>query len=87
MSKQGKAVVENVGQDVNSGQTVVFCVGISSEIADSRFAIRIPESETQYTFYSTDVAKRLKGKTVVFQYDGVNDLRIPLNIVFESVVE
>lgn len=81
----GLGKIINVGQDVLSGNTIVYCIGQSAEIADSRFSLRIPDGE--YAYYSTDVAKRLKGKTVVFKYDGVNDLRIPLNIVFESVVE
>lgn len=85
MSKTGQGRIQNVGQDLATGQSVVYCVGTSAEIADSRFSLRIPEGE--YAFYSVDIAKRLKGKTVIFSYLSLSDTRTPRSITFKAVLE
>lgn len=41
MNKNGVGKIQQVGQDISSGNTVVYCVGTSAEIADSRFSLRI----------------------------------------------
>lgn len=84
MSKAGSGKVENTGYD-NSGMTVIYVHGTSQEIADTHFSIRIPSGE--YAFYSVDIAKRLKGKTVLFNYLSLSDQRIPRSITFKAVVE
>ena len=85
MSKNGVGKIQQVGQDIASGNTVVYCVGTSAEIADSRFSLRISEGE--YAFYSVDVAKRLKGKSVLFSYLSVNEVRAPRSITFKAVLQ
>ena len=85
MSKNGSAKIENIGQDISSGQTVIYCRGMSSEIADAKFSMRIPDGP--YAFYSVDIAKKLRGKTVLFSYLSMNDLRIPRSITFKAVLE
>lgn len=84
MSKAGSGRVENTGHD-SSGMTVIYVHGTSQEIADTRFSIRIPSGE--YAFYSVDVAKQLKGKTVLFNYLSLSDTRTPRRITFKAVVE
>ena len=84
MSKAGSGRVENTGYD-NSGMTVIYVHGTSQEIADTRFSIRISSGE--YAFYSVDVAKQLKGKTVLFNYLSLSDTRTPHRITFKAVVE
>ena len=85
MSKSGSGRVANVGQDISTGQTVVYCVGTSAEIADAKFSLRIPEGE--YAFYSVEIAKKLRGKTVLFNYLSISDTRTPRSITFKAVVE
>lgn len=85
MSKSGVGKIQNIGQDISSGQTVVYCVGTSAEIADAKFSLRIPEGE--YAFYSVDIAKKLRGKTVLFSYLSLSDIRIPRSITFKAVLE
>ena len=85
MSKNGVAKIQNVGQDMATGNTVIYCVGQSSEIADSKFSLRIPDGE--YAYYSVDVAKRLKGKSVLFSYLSVNEVRAPRSITFKAVLQ
>ena len=85
MSKNGSGRVANVGQDIATGQTVVYCVGTSAEIADAKFSLRIPEGE--YAFYSVDIAKKLRGKTVLFSYLSLSDIRVPRSITFKAVLE
>ena len=85
MSKNGSAKVENVGQDISSGQTVIYCRGQSAEIADAKFSLRIPEGE--YAFYSVEIAKKLRGKTVLFNYLSLSDIRVPRSITFKAVIE
>ena len=85
MSKSGVGKIQNIGQDISSGQTVVYCVGTSAEIADAKFSLRIPEGE--YALYSVDIAKKLRGKTVLFSYLSMNDMRIPRSITFKAVLE
>lgn len=81
----GQGRIMNVGQDTITGQTVVYCVGTSAEIADSKFSLHIPEGE--YAYYSVDVAKRLKGKSVLFAYLSVNEVRAPRSITFKAVLQ
>ena len=85
MSKNGSAKIENVGQDISSGQTVIYCRGQSAEIADAKFSLRIPEGE--YAFYSVEIAKKLRGKTVLFNYLSLSDIRVPRSITFKAVIE
>ena len=85
MSKNGVGKIQQVGQDISSGNTVVYCVGASAEIADSKFSLRIPEGE--YAFYSVDIAKKLRGKTVLFSYLSLSDIRVPRSITFKAVLE
>ena len=85
MSKTGQGRIQNIGQDISSGQTVVYCVGTSAEIADAKFSLRIPEGE--YAFYSLEIAKKLRGKTVLFSYLSTSDMRIPRSITFKAVLE
>ena len=85
MSKSGSGRVANVGQDISTGQTVVYCVGTSAEIADAKFSLRIPEGE--YAFYSVEIAKKLRGKTVLFNYLSISDTRTPRSITFKAVLE
>lgn len=85
MSKNGVGKIQQVGQDISSGNTVVYCLGTSAEIADSKFSLRIPEGE--YASYSVEIAKKLRGKTVLFSYLSMNDMRIPRSITFKAVVE
>lgn len=85
MSKNGVGKIQQVGQDISSGNTVVYCVGTSAEIADSKFSLRIPEGE--YAFYSVDIAKKLRGKTVLFSYLSLSDIRVPRSITFKAVLE
>ena len=81
----GQGRIMNVGQDTITGQTVVYCVGTSAEIANSKFSLRIPDGE--YAYYSVDVAKRLKGKSVLFSYLSVNEVRAPRSITFKAVLQ
>ena len=81
----GQARVQNIGQDASTGNTVIYCVGTSAEIADAKFSMRITSGE--YAFYSTDVAKRLKGKSVLFDYLSTSDMRVPRSITFKAVLE
>lgn len=81
----GQARIMNVGQDTITGQTVIYCVGTSAEIADSRFSFRIPDGE--YAFYSVEIAKKLRGKTVLFSYLSLSDIRVPRSITFKAVLE
>ena len=85
MSKNGVGKIQQVGQDISSGNTVVYCVGTSAEIADSKFSLRIPEGE--YAFYSVDIAKKLRGKTILFSYLSLSDIRVPRSITFKAVLE
>ena len=85
MSKSGVGKIQNIGQDLATGSTVVYCVGTSAEIADSKFSLRIPDGP--YAFYSVDIAKKLRGKTVLFNYLSISDTRTPRSITFKSVVE
>ena len=85
MSKSGVGKIQNIGQDLATGSTVVYCVGTSAEIADSKFSLRIPDGP--YAFYSVDIAKNLRGKTVLFSYLSMNDMRIPRSITFKAVLE
>ena len=85
MSKNGVGKIQQVGQDISSGNTVVYCVGTSAEIADSRFSLRIPEGE--YAFYSIEIAKKLRGKTVLFNYLSISDTRTPRSITFKAVLQ
>lgn len=85
MSKSGVGKIQNIGQDLATGSTVVYCVGTSAEIADSKFSLRIPDGP--YAFYSVDIAKKLRGKTVLFSYLSMNDMRIPRSITFKAVLE
>ena len=85
MSKNGVGKIQQVGQDIASGNTVVYCVGTSAEIADSRFSLRISEGE--YAFYSVEIAKKLRGKTVLFSYLSLSDIRVPRSITFKAVLE
>lgn len=85
MSKAGQGRIQNIGQDISSGQTVVYCVGTSAEIADAKFSLRIPEGE--YAFYSVEIAKKLRGKTVLFSYLSLSDIRVPRSITFKAVLE
>lgn len=85
MSKNGVGKIQNIGQDVSTGGTVVYCVGTSAEIADAKFSLRIPEGE--YAFYSVEIAKKLRGKTVLFSYLSLSDIRVPRSITFKAVVE
>ena len=85
MSKSGVGKIQNIGQDIATGQTVVYCVGTSAEIADAKFSLRIPDGP--YAFYSVDIAKKLRGKTVIFSYLSMNDMRIPRSITFKAVLE
>lgn len=41
MSKNGVGKIQQVGQDIASGNTVVYCVGTSAEIAGSKFSLRV----------------------------------------------
>lgn len=81
----GQGRIMNVGQDTITGKTVVYCVCTSAEIADAKFSLRIPEGE--YAFYSVEIAKKLRGKTVLFSYLSMNDMRIPRSITFKAVLE
>ena len=85
MGKNGVGKVQQIGQDLVTGQAVVYCVGTSPEIADSKFSVKITEGE--YMFYSVEVAKNLKGKTVLFNYTSMSDTRVPRGITFKSVLE
>ena len=85
MSKNGVGKIQQVGQDISSGNTVVYCVGTSAEIADSKFSLRIPDGP--YAFYSVDIAKKLRGKTVLFSYLSLSDIRVPRSITFKAVLE
>lgn len=85
MSKNGVGKIQNIGQDVSTGGTVVCCVGTSAEIADAKFSLRIPEGE--YAFYSVEIAKKLRGKTVLFNYLSLSDIRVPRSITFKAVLE
>lgn len=85
MSKTGQGRIQNIGQDIATGQTVVYCVGTSAEIADAKFSLRIPEGE--YAFYSVEIAKKLRGKTVLFSYLSLSDIRVPRSITFKAVLE
>lgn len=85
MSNNGQAKIQNVGQDIATGSTVVYCVGTSAEIADSKFSLRIPDGP--YAFYSVDIAKKLRGKTVLFSYLSLSDIRVPRSITFKAVLE
>ena len=85
MSKNGSAKIENIGQDISSGQTVIYCRGQSPEIADAKFSLRIPEGE--YAFYSVEIAKKLRGKTVLFSYLSLSDIRVPRSITFKAVLQ
>ena len=85
MSKTGQGRIQNVGQDIATGQTVVYCVGTSAEIADARFSLRIPEGE--YAFCSVEIAKKLRGKTVLFNYLSISDTRTPRSITFKAVLQ
>lgn len=85
MSKNGIGRIQNCGKDLVSGQTIIYCVGQNSEIADSKFSVKITEGE--YMFYSVEVARNLKGKTVLFNYTAMSDTRIPRGITFKSVLE
>ena len=85
MSKNGVGKIQQTGQDISSGNTVVYCVGTSAEIADSRFSLRIPEGE--YAFYSVEIAKKLRGKTVLFSYLSLSDIRVPRSITFKAVLQ
>lgn len=80
--KQGKAVIENIGKSV-SETTVLYVQGTSSEIADTRFTIRLTEGK--HLYYTTDLIGKLKGKTVNFTYLSTNDVRVPRGIVFKSI--
>ena len=85
MSKNGVGKIQQVGQDISTGSTVVYCVGTSAEIADSKFSLRIPDGT--YAFYSVDIAKKLRGKTILFSYLSLSDTRTPRSITFKAVVE
>lgn len=85
MSKNGVGKIQQIGQDLVTGQSVVYCVGTSVEIADSKFSVKITEGE--YMFYSVEVAKNLKGKTVLFNYINTDDTRTPKSITFKGVLE
>lgn len=85
MSKTGQGRIQNIGQDIATGQTVVYCVGTSAEIADAKFSLRIPEGA--YAFYSLEIAKKLRGKTVLFNYLSLSDIRVPRSITFKAVLE
>lgn len=85
MSKSATGRIENVGHDLASGQTVVYCIGTSAEIAGAKFSMRIPEGK--YAYYNVEIAKSLRGKAVVFEYLSMNDMRIPRSITFKSVLE
>lgn len=85
MSKSGVGKIQNIGQEISTGHTIVYCVGTSAEIADAKFSLRIPEGE--YAFYSVEIAKKLRGKTVLFSYLSMNDMRIPRSITFKAVLE
>ena len=85
MSKSGVGKIQNVGQDIATGSTVVCCVGTSAEIADSKFSLRIPDGP--YAFYSVDIAKKLRGKTVLFSYLSLSDIHVPRSITFKAVLE
>ena len=85
MSKSGVGKIQNVGQDIATGSTVVYCVCTSAEIADSKFSLRIPDGP--YAFYSVDIAKKLRGKTVLFSYLSLSDIRVPRSITFKAVLE
>ena len=84
MSKNGNGRITNVGQDA-SGQTVIYVQGTSSEIADTKFSMKIPDGP--YASYNLEVAKKLKGMQVIFTYLSTNDVRVPRSITFKSVVE
>ena len=85
MSKSGVGKIQNIGQDLATGSTVVYCVGTSAEIADAKFSLRIPEGE--YAFYSVEIAKKLRGKTVLFNYLSISDTRTPRSITFKAVLQ
>lgn len=85
MSKSAVGRIENVGHDLASGQTVVYCIGTSAEIAGAKFSMRIPEGK--YAYYNVEIAKSLRGKAVVFEYLSMNDMRIPRSITFKAVLE
>lgn len=85
MSKTATGRIENVGQDLASGQTVVYCIGTSAEIAGAKFSMRIPEGK--YAYYSVEIAKSLRGKAVVFEYLSMSDIRVPRSITFKAVLE
>ena len=85
MSKSAVGRIENVGHDLASGQTVIYCTGTSAEIAGAKFSMRIPEGK--YAYYNVEIAKGLRGKVVVFEYLSMNDMRIPRSITFKTVLE
>lgn len=85
MSKSGVAKIQNVGQDLVTGQTVIYCTGTSAEIADAKFSMRIPDGK--YAYYSVEIAKSLRGKTVQFAYLSLSDIRVPRSITFKTVLE
>ena len=85
MSKSAVGRIENVGHDLASGQTVIYCVGTSAEIAGAKFSMRIPEGK--YAYYNVEIAKSLRGKTVLFSYLSLSDIRVPRSITFKAVLE
>lgn len=85
MSKNGLGRIENVGQDMGSGNTVIYCVGQSAEIAGTKFSMRIPEGK--YAYYNVEIAKSLRGKAVVFEFLSLSDIRVPRSITFKAVLE
>lgn len=85
MSKSAVGRIENVGHDLGSGQTVVYCIGTSAEIAGAKFSMRIPEGK--YAYYNVEIAKSLRGKAVVFEFLSLSDIRVPRSITFKAVLE
>lgn len=85
MSKSATGRIENVGQDLASGQTVIYCIGTSAEIAGAKFSMRIPEGK--YAYYNVEIARSLRGKAVVFEFLSLSDIRVPRSITFKAVLE
>ena len=81
--KKAVGKITNVGYNVNNN-TVLYLLGESAEIADAPF--RVTVNEGPYAVYTHDMRDTLIGAYAEVEYTGVNDTRVPQDVVFIGII-
>lgn len=77
-------VVSRVGYQTADRATVLYCTGggLSQGVA-----FRVTITEGEYSIFDPDFTRTLVGKSVEYTFEGIGEMRQPLNPKFVQFVE